>query len=136
MLPVLQLCLEGLEQDLPVLSDLKLITVFIAADMPLDLTENGSNWLIRIYTNMEDLKFKELSNPDSFIKPFPLKAELIEEDYPVWDGGGLSAEMDDKFLELERVGVIEDYYDVTQNHYGHKLGGYPSFCQPGEGIHW
>ena len=39
--------------------------------------------------------------------------------------------METKILALERARIIEGYYDITHNHYGHKIGGYPSFCQPG-----
>jgi uncharacterized protein YwqG len=65
------------------------------------------------------------------LKPFPLIPQNIQDDYPVWDGGGLTSEMEDEILKLEKSGIIEDYYDITENQYGHKLGGYPSFCQPG-----
>ncbi|TDS13000.1 DUF1963 domain-containing protein [Sphingobacterium paludis] len=65
------------------------------------------------------------------LKPFPLRPQPTRDDYPVWDGGGLTREMEVEILELERSGIIESYYDITENQYGHKLGGYPSFCQPG-----
>jgi len=61
----------------------------------------------------------------------PLKAGLVEADYPVWDGGGLTSDEEDAFLKLENDGDIPDYYDVTSHIYGHKFGGYPSFCQSG-----
>lgn len=57
--------------------------------------------------------------------------KVIEEDYPVWDGGGLTIEMENKILELENSAVIDNYYDIAENQYGHKLGGYPSFFQSG-----
>ena len=131
MLPLFQLCLDNIENVPKSLSNTKFLTVFIAEDLPMDLTENGENWLVREYKKSDKLIMKELNNPKSFITPFPLTPKMIEEDYPVWDGGGLTSENEDKFLELENSGIIESYYDVTDNHYGHKLGGYPSFCQPG-----
>ena len=30
-------------------------------------------------------------------------------------------------------GVIKSYCDATEHVYGHKIGGYPSFCQSGIG---
>lgn len=107
------------------------ITVFIAEELPMDITANGNEWLLREYKKSDKLIIKELNNPDSGLKPFPLKPSKIEEDYPVWDGGGLTSEMENEILKLENSGVIEGYYDIADNQYGHKLGGYPSFCQPG-----
>jgi uncharacterized protein YwqG len=131
MFPLFQLCLDNIEDIPRILSETKVLTVFIADELPMDLTENGNNWLIREYTKSDELIIKELTNPKSFIKPFPLASKIIEEDYPVWDGGGLTSEMEDKILELENSGVIDNYYAITQNQYGHKIGGYPSFCQSG-----
>jgi uncharacterized protein YwqG len=131
MFPLFQLCLDNIANIPEILSETKVLTVFIADELPMDLTENGNKWLIREYKKSENLTIKKLTNPKSFIKPFPLTPKIIEEDYPVWDGGGLTSEIEDKILELENSGVIDDYYDITENQYGHKLGGYPSFCQPG-----
>ncbi len=131
MFPLFQLCLDNLENIPKILSETKALIVFISDELPMDLIENGNDWLIREYKKSDNLIIKELTNPKSFIKPFPLTPKIIEEDYPVWDGGGLTSEMEDKILELENSGVIDDYYDITENQYGHKLGGYPSFCQSG-----
>lgn len=93
--------------------------------------ENGGNWIIREYENLEDIKIKDLSNPKSFIKQFPLKATK-KQDCPIWDGGGLSSEMEDEINELENRGRIESYYDIADFHqYEHKIGGFPSFRQSG-----
>jgi len=130
MIPLLQLNLENIV--LPeIISDSKVITVFVSEELPMDLTENGQNWLLREYKKSDSLTIKELKHPETIIKSFPLKKQIIDEDYPVWDGGGLTSEIEDKIIELENSGIIEDYHDVTENCYGHKLGGYPSFCQPG-----
>ena len=131
MLPLFQLCLDDIENIPEILSDTKVLTVFISKELPVDLTPNGENWQIREYKKSDRLVVKELTNNASHIKAFPLKPEIVKEDYPIWDGGGLSVEMSEKILELENSGIIEDYYDIAENHYGHKVGGYPSFCQPG-----
>ncbi len=131
MIPLFQLCFENLPFIPEIFSNTKVITVFISSDLPVELTPNGENWLLREYKTTDKLVVKDLNNPNSLLKAFPLKPEIIEEDYPVWDGGGLSSKLEDKILELENSGVIEDYYDITENQYGHKIGGYPSFCQPG-----
>lgn len=131
MLPLFQLCLDNIENIPETLVDTKVLTVFISKELPVDLTTNGKNWLIREYKKDDILTIKDMTNKASHIKPFPLRPEAVKEDYPIWDGGGLSAEMADKIIELENSGAIDDYYDIAENHYGHKIGGYPSFCQPG-----
>lgn len=131
MLPLMQLCFENLPFVPSALSDTKVITVFIAANLPVDLCENGNNWLIREYKNTDDLVVKDLTNELSYLKAFPLQPQIITEDYPVWDGGGIPEEIEDRIIELEDSGEIEDYYDIVENNYGHKIGGYPTFCQSG-----
>ncbi|MCE6984398.1 hypothetical protein EI534_45020, partial [Pseudomonas frederiksbergensis] len=68
----------------------------------------------------------------------PLRAEKLDEDYPLWDGAGVPDDLVEEILRLERAGDIESYYEVTTHAYEHKIGGYPSFCQsgvdPGEGF--
>ncbi|SFG89599.1 protein of unknown function [Pseudomonas sp. NFACC45] len=91
----------------------------------------GNNWLIREYGADDVLIRKELSVGGSYIKPFPLKAELVAEDFPLWDGGGIPANIEAEILRLERTGEIQSYYDLMTHTYEHKIGGYPSFCQSG-----
>jgi len=134
MYPVFQLCIDGLPFIPDTLKDTKVITVFISANLPMGITPNGNNWLLREYKKSDNLIIKELHNPESPIKPFPLAPQFLEKDYPVWDSGDISREIADKILELENSGEISDYYDYTENDYRHKLGGYASFCQ--SGIDW
>lgn len=131
MIPLFQLCLDNFPFVPKVLNDTKALTVFISKALPMDLTPNGENWLIREYKKTDTLIIKDLTNNDSFLNAFPLKPQIVEEDYPVWDGGGMSEEIENTILELEDSGEIDDYYDIVENHCGHKIGGYPSFCQPG-----
>lgn len=131
MLPLIQLCLKDLPFVPSALSQTKVLTVFISPELPVDLTENSTDWLIREYTNTDELVIKELANENSYLKAFPLQSEIIEEDYPVWDGGGIPEEIEDKIIELENTGEIGDYYEIVENNYGHKIGGYPTFCQSG-----
>jgi uncharacterized protein YwqG len=131
MFPLFQLCLSNLPFTPNALSKTKVITVFISEDYPKDLSANGDNWLLREYFFETELLIKDLTNQASHIKPFPLKPKLIKNDYPVWDGGGIPGDIEDEILKLENGGIIESYYDIVENHYLHKVGGYPSFCQPG-----
>lgn len=131
MIPLLQLCLSELPFVPDPIKSTKVITVFISEDLPMDLVENGNKWVLREYETNDEYLVKELVNDNSYLKPYPLKPEILYEDYPVWDGGGLSSELEDEIIDLEKSGIIESYYDITENQYGHKVGGYPSFCQPG-----
>lgn len=131
MIPLFQLCLDGLPYIPPILADTKAITVFISEKLPMNLTQNGNNWVLREYKKSDIFFIKDLKNDNARIKPFPLSSYLIEEDYPVWDGGGIPDELADEILELEDSGEIDDYFDIVENHYEHKVGGYPTFCQLG-----
>ena len=130
MLPLAQLYLPSLPYCHPLLENIQLLTLFVSASLPNALEKMGTNWVIREYSNIDELVKKDFDLSYSFIKPFPLKSEYIEKDYPQWD----SHEMDDfhdAILELEDNGEIEDYGDITEHEYTHKTGGYPSFCQSG-----
>lgn len=131
MVPLFQLCLEDLPFIPAILADTKALTVFVSQALPVDLMPNGDNWLIREYVKSDEIVIKDLVNENSRLKAFPLRAQPVAADYPVWDGGGIPAEIANRIMKLENSGEITDYYDVTENHYGHKLGGYPSFCQSG-----
>ncbi len=130
MLPLFQLCLSTLPFVPTALAGVKVLTVFISRDWPMDLTPNGENWLIREYGQTDLLRIKDLVNQDFWLKPFPLKPQTIEADYPVLDDDEMPGEIAEEFLGLEASGEIDEYYRVVENHYGHKIGGYPSFCQP------
>jgi hypothetical protein len=131
MLPLFQLSLKNLPFVPEILKDTKAITVFIAKNFPVDFKSNGDSWVLREYKITDELIVKDLKNSQSYIKPFPLKANFIEKDFPVWDGGGIPVELEGEILKLESSGEIESYYDIVENHYMHKLGGYPTFCQSG-----
>ena len=85
MLPLFQLCLEGLPFVPEILEESKIITVFISKNFPMDLTPNGNNWVLREYKSLDNIIIKDLKNDTSFIKPFPLSNRLIKKDYPVWE---------------------------------------------------
>ena len=131
MIPLLQLCMESMPFIPALLKHIHVLTIFIGEEMPDDVAKNGEGWLIRTYSKEDKLIIFETENENSKLKAFPLKATMVKEDYPVWDGGGLSEALEDEIVELEESGEILDYGEVAENIYGHKLGGYPSFNQPG-----
>ena len=138
MLPLAQFYLPALPFCSPLLKDARVLTLFMSKRFPEQFEEMGRNWLIREYGFQECLERKLESVSGPSLKPFPLKAELIEADFPLWDGGGVPPEVEEEILRLERAGEIESYYDIISHTYEHKIGGYPSFCQsgvdPGEGF--
>jgi len=111
------------------LSETILLTVFISLQLEGDADLMKGCFEIREYRSMDALIRKEFGTQSVGLKPFPLKSCFVEEDHPVGDGGGLTSEQEDAFIELERIGEISDYYDVTIHSHSHKFGGYPSFCQ-------
>ena len=117
------------------LSDVALLTAFISPGLEGDSDLMEGCWEIREYQSVENLVRRESCHVEGGLKAFPLRHSLVEVDHPLWDGGGLTREQEVAFLELERSGEIEGYYEVTDHHYGHKFGGYPSFCQSGVDLY-
>lgn len=130
LIPYAQFYLPALPYVSPLLNGVNVMTVFISEPFPDGEEPMGENWLIREYTADDELVRKDLS-VDTFLKPFALKATLVEADYPLWDGGGVPRALELEVLKLEDDGVIESYYDLIDHTYDHKIGGYPSFCQSG-----
>ena len=133
MWPLLQLVLAGLPWVPAALAGIQALTVFVSQQLPVDTrtAPNGQNWLLREYALGEPLLMNELTCASSPLRPFPLQAGPELTDYPVWDGGGISEELAKRIVALARAGVIDEDYEWLENHAGHKLGGWPSFCQPG-----
>ena len=131
MIPLAQFYLPTLSIDMLAIGETKLITLFMSEDYPEPLEPMGRNWMIREYDSIEGLQRRDDIHSESYLKPFPLATERIEEDYPVWDGGGVPADLEDQIIELEELGKIGDYFDFAIHCDAHKFGGYPSFCQPG-----
>lgn len=120
------------------------LTVFMGEEFPEVYETNGNGWLIREYTADDELveyEYEQQGTP----KPFPLSFSFKEQDFPLWDGGGVPSDLEDEICELEDDYDEErdeekddcdilDYYEdiVGDNHcHHHKFGGYPSFCQSG-----
>lgn len=138
LLPFAQFYLPALPFTSPLLAGVCVLTVFISNPFPEHFEPMGDNWVIREYGPDDVLVRKTLPVEGSFLKPFPLKAEAVPQDFPLWDGGGVPVELEQAILKLKRAGEIRNYYDLITHTYEHKIGGYPSFCQagvdPGEGF--
>ncbi|WP_420460983.1 DUF1963 domain-containing protein [Neolewinella sp.] len=140
MIPLAQFYLADLPYLPPALKGVTLLTFFLSitynnllqtrgetAAYPHD----GAYYVVREYRSLPTVHPATSQPEPVYIKPFPLRPEPVRDDYPIWDGGGLSPEMEREILRLERDGTIENYYDITEHDHRHKVGGYPSFCQSG-----
>lgn len=137
MMPLIQFYLPNQPFVPELIKDKKLITVFISQDFPETFEKMGDNWLIREYNNLEDIVIKDLQSPVSYLKPFPLRSQLYTNDAPLWDGGGIEDidyNLISEIVKLEREGHFDSYFQIIKHCYSTKLGGYPSFCQPGIGF--
>jgi len=102
------------------LSDVAFLTVFIDQnELPMD-APNGEGWLLRAYSSVAGLVPIAPPVNRGSIKPFPVRWELIEQDYPCWD---------DVSSMAMRPESHEEYYDHFHTQDGTKLGGWPRLIQ-------
>ena len=132
LFPLAQLYLPGLPYVPPCLDGIEVITAFNSDEWPEAFEPMGEKWMVREYPSLKDLVRKDVEVSDPFLKAFPVRSELFEDDWPEWDwDSGWDEENFEAILELEANGEIESYHDLANHEYGHKVGGYPSFCQSG-----
>ena len=136
MLPLAQFYLPALPYVPQVLDGVKLLTVFISQDLIGKSPEDMDGlWAIREYSDVSELVIKELANPRSQIRPFPLQPKFAADDTPVWDGGGLDADAIDEILRLEETEGLEYYDDIALEFYNcTKFGGYPFLLPVGSEL--
>jgi hypothetical protein len=129
MWPLLQLVLADVPWVPGCLASTQALTVFVSRQLPVDnrLAPNGHNWLLREYPLGEALQMSEPA-ATSPLRPFALQAGPLLPDYPGWEDSSVPAALRRAMDELERAGTVGE--DWLPNCEGHKLGGWPSFCQP------
>lgn len=125
--PMHALCQVNLK-DLPFrpprLEDIEFMTVFIGpGDLPID-APNGQSWCLRTYRESSVLQSLEQVDTGSSIKPFPMRPQIVEADFPCWE---------DVQIELPED-VKDNYFDLFPNTTGFKLGGWPTLVQ--SEIYW
>ncbi|MHC4864890.1 MAG: DUF1963 domain-containing protein [Planctomycetota bacterium] len=129
MVPLCQINLSELPYVPEKLRNVALITVFIdAEDLPTG-APNGRGWELRTYPSLEGLAETVEPDCEGAIKPFPVRWELIEEDYPCWED--VPRQLCTKMLA---EGTDEEYFDLFENVACSKVGGWPSLIQGG--IMW
>ena len=119
MIPLCQINCRELPYIPESLEDLAFLTLFISADKLPSGTPNGEGWELRAYSSLLDLVEIAVPQLNSPIRAFPVRWELIEEDYPCWE---------DVAWEL-RQEVGEKYHGIFENIQGSKIGGWPSLIQ-------
>jgi len=101
------------------LDDIGFIAVFIGPDDLPDRTANGTNWCLRAYPKIDSLVPLSQVDSASQIKALPMRAQVVEEDYPMWED--VNIELPDE--------IADDYYDHFENVGGIKIGGWPTLIQ-------
>ncbi len=120
MLPLCQLNLSELPFKPEHLSEFAMITVFIGpVELPVN-EPNGSNWCLRAYNDLSALHPLEKPLERFPIKALPMRARIVEHDYPSLDDAGrLGLSIDDE----------EEYQEKYPNSEGFKLSGWPTLVQ-------
>ena len=103
----------------PRLDDVDFIAVFVGPDELPNDDANGTNWCLRAYPSLDSLKPLAHIETGTHIKQFPMRPEIVDEDYPNWE---------DVNVELDED-VADNYYDHFNNASGLKLGGWPTLVQ-------
>ncbi len=133
MIPLATIFLDSSKYIPEPISKYKLITFYMSDEIWNNLIKKDLKefFEIRVYDNLEELVKCEYTS--NIIKPFPLAATEIDNEYPFWDEGGIPDDLFKTILEMENNEIIESYfYNIFENNIcTHKLGGYPSFCQGG-----
>jgi len=121
MLSLIQLNVAQLPYVPADLADIAFITVFITQGNLPDGEPNGEGWLLRAYPTLEGLELLEVPEGLESIRPFPIRWEPIEEDYPSLDDAirlNFPEEFAEEFTPIDEL----------------KVGGWPSLIQ--SEIYW
>lgn len=104
----------------PRLDDLEMIALFITEEALEEDAPNGTGWCLRAYPDLSALVPLEQVQTGSEIEPFPMRAQVVEEDYPKVE------DVEDLDLPEE---IAERYYELFETAEGFKLGGWPFLAQ-------
>jgi len=130
MFPLASIFTGGLEYVPEGIKGIELCNIFISKNIFDHLLDMEGYYHVTMINSTEGLESCLWENPN--VKSFPLKPELIEDDYPQWDGG-MDPSIEDAVIELENNGEIDYYEDIhTEDYSMHKVGGYPAYIQPGD----
>jgi uncharacterized protein YwqG len=134
MFPLVQFCLKDLPFVPNSIKDIEIITLFVAKEFPYGEVLEKENWVLREYRSNDKVIFKDLYHIQSSIRGFPLMPKLAKKDFPAWDSNDISEDLCKEILKLEEQNIISSYSGEIEQNYLTKIGGYPSYCQPGPDI--
>lgn len=132
MLPLATFFLEGLSGVPHSVKDYQCCSIFISENILAHYkTKYEGYYEIRMYKKTDNLVSCDWQS--EVFKGFPLKIKEVDNDYPVWDGGGIPLEIEDEIIRLNDEEGI-DYFDDIYESDGetHKIGGYPHYIQSGK----
>ena len=128
MVALLQVRTDELPHRPAQLNGIALFTIFIdSEELPVDAATNGDLWMIRTYNTLEGL-VPVARSEDSWVRPFPIKWSLADDEGPQWDDAwGLH--------DLSAFNGLDDSIDLLYDRYHQhsftKVGGWPSYIQSG-----
>ena len=132
MVPLATIFLDSNKYVPEQLSKIKLITIYMSTSVwdNLEDYELTKYFKINTYENLE--KLVQCNYTSEKIKAFPLVSNVVNNEFPMWDNGGIPRELRRTIIEVEKSENINYFDDIYENNNGmHKLGGYPTFCQSG-----
>lgn len=113
------------------MKDYQCCSIFISENILAHYkTKYEGYYEIRMYKKTDNLVSCDWQS--EVFKGFPLKIKEVDNDYPVWDGGGIPLEIENEIIRLtDEEGI--DYFDDIYESDGetHKIGGYPHYIQSG-----
>jgi len=128
LLPLLQVRVKDLPCIPPQLKNMAFLTVFMDPDeLPLDDPPNGQGFLVRTYKTLDELAPILQPEIDSYVKPFPIRWILAEDEGPNWED--VSNLLDLSEFNKLGGGEIDLYYNRYHNAEKTKIGGWPSLIQ-------
>lgn len=121
MKPLATIFLKDLPYCHDALKDFNLMTIFMSENIFDNLSDNEliKYFCIKTYKSLE--KLEKCNYTSDMIKAFPIYPKLVENEYPIADGGY------DILVDDEDYDYYEEIFEG--NYSKHKIGGYPSFCQ-------
>lgn len=130
MIPLATIFLDGLEFVPEALNGVKLITVFLSSNVLDNLIDKNlaKYFKIKLYSDIDDIEKCEYISEQMLA--FPLKPQLVENDYPMWED--IDDDMIKVILDKEKNEGIDYYIDIADdnlNYSMHKIGGNPSIIQ-------
>ena len=132
MFPVAMFFLGKLPYVPSPLQGIEMLCVYLSESIYDHLVDEDFEGFIEIREYKPFAGLQECEWTSQHIKPFPLTAKLVEDDYPVWDGFDIPSNVADEILQLESKENIEYHNDIAESDYSmHKIGGYGAFCQSG-----